>query len=255
MNFNPISKNRRNFIKKASLGGVFSLSIPEVISSVFAEQKVNKVGLSEGDVVLFQGDSITDAGRNKETTEYNTSSALGSGYAFIAGSELLFQNPGKNLKVYNKGISGNKVYQLSDRWDADALNIKPNVLSILIGVNDYWHKHNGNYDGTIDVYRKDYIALLERTKKQLPNVKLVIGEPFAVKGIKAVDDTWYPEFDEYRKAAKEIADQFDATFIPYQEVFDKAEKMAPGSYWTGDGVHPSVAGAQLMAHAWMKAVK
>src|SRR5690554_7294736 len=107
-------------------------------------------------------------------------------------------------------------------------------------------------DWSSDVCSSD---LLERTKTQLPNVKLVICEPFAVKGVKAVDDTWYPEFDGYRAAAKEIASASGAVFVPFQKVFDQAEKVAPGSYWTTDGVHPSLAGSQLMAQAWLKAVK
>src|SRR5690606_14216881 len=114
---------------------------------------------------------------------------------------------------------------------------------------------NGRYDGTVEVYSKDYRALLERTRKQFPNVRLIIGEPFAVKGIKAVDDTWYPDFDGYRSAAREIAAEFGAAFIPYQRVFDQAQRSAPGVYWTHDGVHPSPAGAALMAHAWLETVK
>jgi lysophospholipase L1-like esterase len=114
---------------------------------------------------------------------------------------------------------------------------------------------NGNYDGTIDTYRNDFKALLERTKKQLPNVKLIIGEPFAVPGIKAVDESWLPAFKEYQSAAKQIAEAFSATFIPYQSIFDKAQKSAPGVYWTYDGVHPSVAGAQLMAESWLAMIK
>lgn len=180
---------------------------------------------------------------------------LGYGYALHAAAELLVSQAAKRPEIYNKGISGNKVYQLANRWDTDCLELKPSVLSILIGVNDYWHKHNGKYDGTTAIYEKDYRALLERTKKALPNVKLVIGEPFAVKDVKAVDNSWYPEFDEYRAAAKKIANEFGAIFIPYQQVFDEAQKHAPGSYWTGDGVHPSLPGAKLMANAWLKATK
>ena len=173
----------------------------------------------------------------------------------LAGAAILNKYEMLDLKIYNKGISGNKVYQLAERWDKDCLELKPDVLSILIGVNDIWHKLNGNYNGTVEIYRNDYIALLERTKKALPNVKLIICEPFAVKGVKAVDETWYPEFFDYQKAAKDIAKQFGATFIPFQSVYDEAVKRAPGSYWTGDGVHPSLAGAQLMAKAWMKALE
>lgn len=246
--------NRRNFIKKAALGGLMAVSIPEILSAAMLPP-VKKNSLGKDNIILFQGDSITDAGRNRDDNTYNNSRALGSGYPMLAGAELLEKHPSLNLKVFNKGISGNKVFQLADRWDTDCLSIKPDILSILIGVNDIWHKLNGQYNGTVEVYKHDYIALLERTKKALPNVKLIICEPFAVPGVKAVDDKWYPEFYGYQKAAREIADQFGATFIPYQKVYDEAQKQAPGAYWTGDGVHPTLAGAQLMAKAWITSIK
>lgn len=247
---------RREFIKNTSLAGVMALGMPEIVNAAMAKQKkVTPIQLSKDDVILFQGDSITDAGRRKDSPAFNSTANLGGGYAIQAAAELLLQYPDKQLKIYNKGISGNKVYQLAERWETDCLELKPTVLSILIGVNDYWHRHNGKYNGTIEVYRNDYKALLERTQKALPNVKLIIGEPFAVKGIKAVDDTWYPQFDEYREVAKSLAKEFNAVFIPYQTVFDEAQKQAPGVYWTHDGVHPSLAGAKLMAEAWLKAVK
>lgn len=240
---------RRDFIKKAAAGSAMAVSLSHIVSASFAETKPSKIALGKDDVILFQGDSITDAGRNREEKGYNNSRALGNGYALLAGSSLLHNHAAKNLKVYNKGISGNKVYQLAERWDADCLELKPTVLSILIGVNDFWHKHNGNYDGTLDIYRNDLKALLQRTREKLPEVKLIIGEPFAVAGTKAVDDKWFPEFTGYQKAAREIAAGFNATFIPYQSVFDKAAKQAPPSYWTYDGVHPSLAGSELMAEA------
>lgn len=248
--------SRRKFIKNTSLASAMCLSIPEIISSAFAaETATQKIAIEKGDVILFQGDSITDAGRKKDENSVNNAAALGTGYAMLAASELLYKHTGKNLQIYNRGISGNKVYQLAERWDKDALDLKPNVLSILIGVNDFWHKIQGRYEGTIDVYKKDYKALLDRTKQKLPDLKLIIGEPFAVSGIKAVDEKWFPAFNEYRVAAREIAEQYGAVFIPYQSVYDKAQSSAPGVYWTFDGVHPSVAGARLMAEAWLKAVK
>lgn len=248
-------ENRRNFIRKAALGGLMAAGIPEILSAATGSKAIKKTYLEKDNVVLFQGDSITDAGRNKEDNSFNNTKVLGSGYAMLSAAALLEKYASLNLKIYNKGISGNKVFQLADRWDKDCLEIKPNVLSILIGVNDIWHKLNGQYNGTVDIYRKDYIALLERTKKALPGVRLVICEPFGVKGVKAVDDKWYPEFLDYQKAAREIADQFGAVFVPFQRIFDEAQKRAPGVYWTGDGVHPSFAGAQLMAKAWMEAIK
>jgi len=246
--------SRRSFIRKAALGTLAAVSIPEILAAA-PKVKSKKIRLLRDQVILFQGDSITDSGRNKEDNSFNNARALGNGYAFLAAAELLGEFAALNLKVYNKGISGNKVYQLAERWDKDCLAIKPDILSILIGVNDIWHKLNGQYSGTVEVYRNDYIALLERTKKAIPDVKLVICEPFGVKGVKAVDEKWYPEFLDYQKAAREIAIQFGATFIPYQSIFDEAQKQAPGSYWTGDGVHPSLAGAQLMAEAWVEVIK
>ncbi len=252
------NSNRRNFIKRAALGGIMAVSIPEIVMASGLASSSKKAILASNNIVLFQGDSITDSGRDKSensVNSFNNPRALGSGYALLAGAALLEKYSPLNLKVYNKGISGNKVFQLADRWDKDCLEIKPDVLSILIGVNDIWHKLDGKYDGTVEIYKHDYIALLERTKKALPNVKLVVCEPFAVPGVKAVDDKWYPEFYGYQKAALDVANQFNAIFIPYQKVFDEAQKHAPGSYWTGDGVHPSLAGAQLMAQAWLAVVK
>lgn len=247
--------SRRSFIRKAALGSLMAVSIPEIVNASMSSAGAKKITIEKNNVILFQGDSITDAGRNKEDNSFNNPRALGTGYAMLAAAALLEKYAEQNLKIYNKGISGNKVFQLAERWDKDCLDIKPDVLSILIGVNDIWHKLNGQYNGTVEVYKKDYAALLERTKKALPNVKLIICEPYAVKGVKAVDDKWYPEFFDYQKAAREIADQFGAVFIPLQKIYDEAQKRAQGSYWTGDGVHASFAGAQLMAKAWVSAVK
>jgi lysophospholipase L1-like esterase len=247
--------NRRKFVKTAAIGTIASLSIPEIVSAAIAPSKGKKVNLEKDNVILFQGDSITDWGRDKTKTVANDFGALGSGYPLLATCQLLSDHPDKNLQIYNKGISGNKVFQLSDRWEADCLNLKPNVLSIMIGVNDFWHTLTNGYTGTIEVYHNDFIKLLTRTRQALPDVKLIIGEPFAIKGVKAVDEKWYPFFDAYRKAARDVADQFGAIFIPYQAVFDKAIESSPANYWTFDGVHPSAAGAGLMTHAWMETVK
>jgi len=248
------NNNRRNFIKKAALSGLMAVSIPEILAASIPAGKA-KNSLVKNNVILFQGDSITDSGRNREDSNYNSAKAMGFGYAMLSGAVLLEKYPDLDLKIYNKGISGNKVYQLAERWEKDCLELKPDILSILIGVNDIWHKLDGHYTGTIEIYKNDFTALLKRTKNALPNVKLIICEPFAVLGVKAVDAKWYPEFYSYQKAAREIADQFGAAFIPFQKVFDEAQKQAPGIYWTNDGVHPSLAGAQLMARAWLTALK
>jgi lysophospholipase L1-like esterase len=237
---NPNS-NRRHFIKTASVATVAAIGLPQIVSAAIASEKLKKIELNKNDVILFQGDSITDWGRVHSNTAPNNTGQLGTGY--------------KNLQLFNKGISGNKVYQLAERWDADTLALKPNVLSIHIGVNDFWHTMTSGYTGTIDTYIGDYHKLLDRTKQALPDVKLVICEPFALKGVKAVDDRWYPTFDLFRKAARDIAAEYNASFVPWQSVFDKALEVAPAAYWNLDGVHPSVAGEALMAKAWLEVVR
>ncbi|WP_236652764.1 SGNH/GDSL hydrolase family protein [Chitinophaga vietnamensis] len=247
--------DRRNFLRNVSLGSLAALAIPDIVSAALPADKSKKITLKKDYTILFQGDSITDSGRKRDADGFNNGGAMGNGYPFLAASDMLCSLADKNLKMYNRGVSGNKVYQLAERWDADCLALKPDVLSILIGVNDFWHTLSGKYNGTVKTYHDDFDKLLDRTKQQLPDVQLIIGEPFAVKGVHAVDDKWYPTFNDYRAAAREMANKYKAIFIPYQDVFDKAQQTAPGSYWTGDGVHPSMAGARLMAEAWLKSVK
>ncbi|MFD1256049.1 SGNH/GDSL hydrolase family protein [Mucilaginibacter terrae] len=247
--------NRRKFIASTAVATLSSIALPEIVSAATNNTMAKKLSLHSGDVILFQGDSITDSGRNRTNTTPNNGQMLGNGYPYLAASHLLLNHPGLDLKIFNRGISGNKVFQLAERWDADALAFKPNVISIMIGVNDFWHTLTNGYNGSIETYRTDYKKLLDRTKQALPDVKFIIGEPFAVNGIKSVTDKWYPKFNEYRAVSKEIAAKYNAQFIPYQAIFDEALKTAPGSYWTGDGVHPTLSGAALMAHAWLKTLK
>jgi lysophospholipase L1-like esterase len=210
--------------------------------------------IERGNTVLFQGDSITDAGRSRDKAgEANSPSAMGKGYAWLAASQLLVDRPVAGLKIFNRGISGDKVYQLADRWQADCLDIKPDLLSILVGVNDFAHIHKHGYEGTLEKYEADYHALVKRTKEALPEVKLVICEPF-VLNVGLVDDTWIEPFAGYRAAARRVADKAGAEFVPFQKMFDYATKIAPPEHWAADGVHPSMNGATLMAHWWLKAV-
>jgi lysophospholipase L1-like esterase len=210
--------------------------------------------IQPGDVILFQGDSITDAGRKRDkASEPNSPDGLGKGYAWLAASQLLVDRPDDGLKIYNRGISGNKVFQLADRWQEDCLDLKPNVLSILIGVNDIWHTMKHDYKGTVEIYETDYRKLLARTKEALPEVRLVVCEPFVLR-FGAVEDSWFPEFDEYRAAAKRVADGAGALFVSYQAMFDIAAKIAPPERWLQDGVHPKPDGSALMAHWWLRAV-
>lgn len=248
--------NRRKFIGQGLVGTTLLGAIPQIVRSAMPSgEDENTIRVERNDIILFQGDSITDNGRNKESTAINDIDALGRGYAMLASAYLLRQLPQLNFQFINRGISGNKVHQLAERWEQDCLQLRPNVLSILIGVNDYWHTKTGGYTGTLKTYSDDYRRLLDNTLTHLPNLKLIIGEPFAVNGIRAVTDDWYPDFDGYREAAKNIAKEYKAAFIPYQAIFDKASNQADRTYWTHDGVHTTLAGAQLMAEAWASVIR
>jgi lysophospholipase L1-like esterase len=249
---NASSPNRREFIlASAGLSAAALASIDAVAAETVAP--LTESLIQRGETILFQGDSITDAGRKQNDSAANSQRALGNGYAWLAAAELLVDHPDDGLKIFNRGISGNKVYQLAERWQADCLDLKPDVLSILIGVNDYWHKVKHSYAGTLEIYETDFRALVARTKDALPNVKLVVCEPFVLK-FGAVEDSWFPDFDGYRAAAKRVAEEAGATFVPYQTMFDRAIEIAPPQRWLVDGVHPTSDGAALMAHWWLRAV-
>ncbi|MDR0559663.1 MAG: SGNH/GDSL hydrolase family protein [Prevotellaceae bacterium] len=245
---------RRDFIKKTALTGAGITMFHNIINAVMIDSAPKGITLEKDSVILFQGDSITDCERKRDSITCNNTNQLGLGYVLFTASALLNRHAAKQPKIYNRGISGNKVFQLRERWEIDALSFMPNVLSILIGVNDYWHTLNGGYKGTVEKYETDLRNLLKYTKKKLPNLHLVLCEPFALKGGSAINDAnWFPMFDDYRKSLKKLSDEFNAIFVPFQSVFDEAVKFAPATYWSADGVHPDLPGRQLMAEAWLKA--
>ena len=247
---------RRDFLKKTTFAGVGLAMIPEIANAVICEQKaVNQkaIALKRDSVILFQGDSITDCGRKRESITCNNIDQLGAGYALFTATALLAKQADKQPKIYNRGISGNKVFQLRERWEIDTLAFMPDVLSILIGVNDFWHTLNGSYKGTVQIYENDLRNLLSYTKEKLPKLQLVLCEPFALSGGSAIsDEVWFPKFNDYRVSLKKLAGEFDAVFVPFQAAFDEAIKKAPAPYWSADGVHPDLPGRQLMAEVWMK---
>ena len=206
-----------------------------------------------GKVILFQGDSITDAGRSREEVPANT--GLGLGYPYLVSANLLYNDAELNWQIFNRGISGNRVVDLYARWKIDALNIKPDILSILIGVNDTWHEKARQNGVEVPRYEMIFRMLLEWTKQELPETKLVLMEPFVFLS-EAVDETWLDEIAARRAVVKKLAEEFGAIFIPLQEMFNEALKKNDNTlYWLRDGVHPTSAGHQLIADAWLKATE
>ena len=198
--------------------------------------------------ILFQGDSITDASRNRES-DHNR----GDGYATIVSARLGFDHPGK-YEFINRGIGGNRVADLVGRIKRDIVYLKPDVMSILIGVNDVWHEFEVQNGIDVELYEKLYDLLIVEVKKELPDLRIMIMEPFVLKG-EATSEKW----DVFRyevglraAAAKRVAAKHGLEFIPLQGVFDAALEKAPESYWLIDGVHPSAMGHELIAREWIK---
>lgn len=201
--------------------------------------------------ILFQGDSITDAGRSREDDSY-----MGEGYPIRITEEIQFEHPNEYL-MYNRGISGNRVVDLYARIKSDIINLKPDYMSILIGVNDVWHEFDfgGNNGVDAEKYFRIYSMLIEEIREALPDVKIMILEPLTLKG--TGNEAYWEEFQKevFKRAekAKTIAEKYNLTFVPLQEKFDEATKLASNDYWLRDGVHPTTAGHELIKREWMKA--
>ena len=207
-----------------------------------------------GGVVLFQGDSVTDVGRNKASTKPNDLGGLGNGYPLLIASEIMRVDANTPWQFYNRGVSGNKVPDLDKRWDTDTLALKPDVLSLLIGVNDYWHTKSLGYTGTAADFETQLTALLARTRTALPSVRLVVLEPFVLK-VGAVDDSWFPAFTERQAIVARVAKAAKATFIGLQAPLTRAAQSTGPAHWAADGVHPTPAGHAFIAEQWRAAVK
>ena len=201
--------------------------------------------------ILFQGDSITDVERSRSVTSGHSSHSLGSGYAYMAAAELLASRPSEGLSFFNRGISGNRIVDLYARIKSDTINLRPDVLSVLIGVNDTWHHFGGDNGVPVPKYERIYRDYLNETREALPDILLVLCEPFVLRcGV--VTEEWIAEMQERRSVVASLAKEFSAILVPFQQMFDAALQDAPPEYWADDGVHPTPAGHYLMAQAWLK---
>ncbi|HJH06028.1 MAG TPA: SGNH/GDSL hydrolase family protein [Victivallis vadensis] len=202
-------------------------------------------------IIVFQGDSVTDCGRSRETDQPNC--GLGGGYPGLIAARLLADHLDKELNVYNRGISGNRVVDLYARWKCDTLNLNPAVLSILIGVNDSWHEYSNRNGVEVPRYAQFYRMLLDWTLEKLPETKLVLCEPFVLE-FGFITPEWVAEMKERQEVVRGLAAEYSAVFVPLQQMLIEAAKKAGApEKILGDGVHPTLLGHQLIADAWLKA--
>lgn len=208
--------------------------------------------------ILFQGDSITDCGRNRESTFSH-----GTGYAGRVRGILMTDEPYKYV-TYNRGISGNRIVDVYARMRADIIHLKPDYMSLLIGVNDVWHEYTCGNGVAADKFERIYSMLIEELLAELPDLKIMILEPFVLPGSDTCNTDEHPHRWEYfceevalrAAAAKRVAQKYGLTFVPLQETFNNANADAPEmGYWLIDGVHPSFAGHELITRKWLEAFK
>lgn len=203
--------------------------------------------------LVFFGDSITDGKRDRENDFINTS--YGNGYVRDIVADLFSIDP-NGYEVINRGISGNRIVDLYARIKMDLWNLNPDVISILVGINDIWHEVK--YQNGVDIvrYEKIYRILIEDTIKVLPKAKIILLEPFVLEGNRTNDELEkFLVVKEYAKVVKKLADEFNLPFVPLQEKLEELAKVHGADKCLIDGIHPAVFGARTIATEWMKTFK
>jgi lysophospholipase L1-like esterase len=250
--WNDELNQRRGFLKQlASLGAIIS-GVP-ALASAMPSAKAGSSQEGDGYTFLFQGDSITDGNRSRNS-DWNH--VMGHGYAFLVASRLGFDFPKKEFRFFNRGISGNKVTDLAARWQKDTLELKPSLLSVLIGINDVSALINGDGNFGAEQFEKGYRELLQTTRQQLPDVQFVLCEPFILP-VGKVKEKWAEysrEVEKRQEIVRKLSVEHQAIFVGFQKAFNKALAQAPAEYWIWDGIHPMPAGHELMAREWIQQV-
>ncbi|WP_207535244.1 SGNH/GDSL hydrolase family protein [Desertivirga arenae] len=243
--------SRRRFLQSLTLASATVFIEPEnLVASEhqYIEDPEKKL------TFLFQGDSITDGNRGRNT---DPNHIMGHGYAFSAASRIAADFAEKDLVFYNRGISGNKVTDLQKRWEEDSIALKPDVLSILVGINDVAAViQKPESAKSPEEFKAIYHDILQRSMTANPKLLLLLGLPFVypVGRVKENWELWSREVEKRGEVVRKLAREFDAVLIDYPSVFTKAFKRKEPAYWIWDGVHPTIAGHELMAREWLKQV-
>lgn len=204
-------------------------------------------------VILFQGDSITDAGRSRRAVGANHPDGLGFGYPRLITDRLLDKYPDHNLQIYNRGVSGDRVMDLAHRWTNDSLKLLPDLISILIGVNDTWNYLYLGMGSDPDEYQDLIRKMLLDTREHLPLAKFVLCEPFVLL-TGEVSDQWLVDLSKRQKVVSNLAEEFMGVFVPFQSALDKAAENMPSDKLLDDGVHPTDLGHRILADCWIDTV-
>jgi lysophospholipase L1-like esterase len=200
--------------------------------------------------ILFQGDSITDGNRGRND---DLNHILGHGYVFLLAAELGLQAAGQAPHMVNRGCSGNRIADLYGRWEEDALSLHPDLISLLIGVNDVHAYVNGKQNLVQDRFVRTYRRLIEDTQELLPSTAIVICEPFLLPTGHVGQDwqAWHSEMSRKQEQIRKLTDEYGLDYIDLQISFTDACELAPAAYWLWDGIHPTPAGHALIKNRWM----
>jgi lysophospholipase L1-like esterase len=194
--------------------------------------------------LLFQGDSITDSERKQKKNE-----GLGTGYVAMVALWLSALHPEMDVKVLNRGIAGNRVRDLCNRWQKDALDLKPDVVSILIGINDTLGRYFWSNPTSISDFRNDYRLILQRTYESL-HCKIILMEPFSI--IVSKDQVKFREdLNPKIQVVRELSEEFETLLVPLDKIFDEAAKKREPQFWSRDGFHPTPVGHAIIAQSWL----
>lgn len=246
------NSSRRSFLRSAAFAAV-AASLPAGTVHAGIPSSLIIPEPTKGMTVLFQGDSITDGLRGRNT---DPNHIMGHGYAFSIASRWGADFPSTDLIFYNRGVSGNRVSQLQARWKTDCLDLHPNVLSILVGINDaakLMEKPSVEPED-FQAFEDCYRDLLQQVHQQDPQTLIVLCLPFLapVGKVKEKWDAYQQIVTNLSSRVRNLAREFDAVIVDFQMVFQKAQKRAPDAYWIWDGIHPTVPGHELMAREWIK---
>lgn len=198
--------------------------------------------------ILFQGDSITDGNRGRSA---DPNHILGHGYAFIIAARHGAAFPESKLEFFNRGVSGNTVLDLEKRWPKDTLELKPDLLSILIGVND---KGRGV---PFEQFEQTYDKLITDAQAANPKLKLVLCEPFVVNHLATTAQSGAPDADiiKRQEIVARLAKKHGAALASFQVALDRATARAAAVHWIWDDIHPTYSGHQILADEWERAVR
>ncbi|OON98587.1 MAG: hypothetical protein ATN35_04445 [Epulopiscium sp. Nele67-Bin004] len=203
--------------------------------------------LEPNTTIMFQGDSITDCGRNRLD-----GASLGNGYVNLINHYI--QQHFENIKCLNRGIAGNRTADLKRRWKRSTLSEDIDILSLLAGVNDTWRRYDAGVVTTTEQFKEHYYYLLESAKEANPDLKIILMAPFLLP-TEPKQLNWHEDLAPKIEVVEQAAKDFDATYVPLQEIFNsQISAEQPNCYWVSDGVHPTAKGHILIAKEWIEAL-